>query len=207
VTFNARALDGYLKVFWRNAAIWELWPQVLVLIGLLRDVSRARSTAGAPLGAGVTLLSGAIRLTAAAVALAALAACRNIDVITENYATLAEAQAAGAVDRGWLPRGLPGGTRELRVAHDLDSSRRWGLFNFPPAEGDALRSLLGQELSFDGQTCSPPRRIEWWPVLLRDRLDAERIAATGLRGYAAREGDLIFAVNWAQGRAYYWARE
>lgn len=31
VTFNGWALDGYLKVFWRNAAVWELWPQVLVL--------------------------------------------------------------------------------------------------------------------------------------------------------------------------------
>jgi ABC-2 type transport system permease protein len=31
ITFNAWALDGYLKVFWRNAAVWELWPQVLVL--------------------------------------------------------------------------------------------------------------------------------------------------------------------------------
>ena len=34
LTFNAWALDGYLKVFWRNAALWELWPQVLVLIAL-----------------------------------------------------------------------------------------------------------------------------------------------------------------------------
>jgi ABC-2 type transport system permease protein len=34
VTFNAWALDGYLKVFWRNAALWELWPQVLVLVFL-----------------------------------------------------------------------------------------------------------------------------------------------------------------------------
>jgi ABC-2 type transport system permease protein len=34
VTFNAWALDGYLKVFWRNAPIWQLWPQVLVLTGL-----------------------------------------------------------------------------------------------------------------------------------------------------------------------------
>ena len=34
VTFNAWALDGYLKVFWRNAALWELWPQVLVLSAL-----------------------------------------------------------------------------------------------------------------------------------------------------------------------------
>jgi ABC-2 type transport system permease protein len=34
LTFNAWALDGYLKVFWRNAPIWALWPQVLVLTGL-----------------------------------------------------------------------------------------------------------------------------------------------------------------------------
>jgi len=32
LTFNAWALDGYLKVFWRQAAIWALWPQVLVLV-------------------------------------------------------------------------------------------------------------------------------------------------------------------------------
>ena len=31
LTFNAWALDGYLKVFWRNAPIWQLWPQILVL--------------------------------------------------------------------------------------------------------------------------------------------------------------------------------
>jgi linearmycin/streptolysin S transport system permease protein len=32
LTFNASALDGYLKVFWRQAAIWQLWPQILVLV-------------------------------------------------------------------------------------------------------------------------------------------------------------------------------
>jgi ABC-2 type transport system permease protein len=32
VTFNAWALDGYLKVFWRDAPIWQLWPQVGVLV-------------------------------------------------------------------------------------------------------------------------------------------------------------------------------
>ncbi|MEX2273355.1 MAG: ABC transporter permease [Vicinamibacterales bacterium] len=31
VTFNAWALDGYLKVFWREAPLWALWPQVAVL--------------------------------------------------------------------------------------------------------------------------------------------------------------------------------
>lgn len=31
VTFNAWALDGYIKVFWRSAPLADLWPQVLVL--------------------------------------------------------------------------------------------------------------------------------------------------------------------------------
>ena len=30
-TFNAWALDGYIKVFWREAPIIDLWPQLLVL--------------------------------------------------------------------------------------------------------------------------------------------------------------------------------
>jgi linearmycin/streptolysin S transport system permease protein len=32
VTFNAWALDGYIKVFWRNQPVTELWPQVGVLL-------------------------------------------------------------------------------------------------------------------------------------------------------------------------------
>jgi ABC-2 type transport system permease protein len=34
VTFNGWALDGYLKVFWREVPNWQLWPQVLVLVTL-----------------------------------------------------------------------------------------------------------------------------------------------------------------------------
>jgi ABC-2 type transport system permease protein len=34
VTFNGWALDGYLKVFWREVPNWQLWPQVLVLTTL-----------------------------------------------------------------------------------------------------------------------------------------------------------------------------
>lgn len=34
VTFNAWALDGYIKVFWREAPLLDLWPQALVLGGL-----------------------------------------------------------------------------------------------------------------------------------------------------------------------------
>lgn len=34
LTFNGWAIDGYLKVFWRDAPLWQLWPQVAVLCGL-----------------------------------------------------------------------------------------------------------------------------------------------------------------------------
>ncbi len=43
VTFNVWALDAYLKVFWREAPIWELWPQIAVLTvltGVFLTVSR-----------------------------------------------------------------------------------------------------------------------------------------------------------------------
>jgi ABC-2 type transport system permease protein len=34
VTFNAWALDGYIKVFWRETPLVQLWPQLLVLAAL-----------------------------------------------------------------------------------------------------------------------------------------------------------------------------
>ena len=50
LTFNAWALDGYLKVFWRNAPLWQLWPQVLVLCGLTACSSAPRASFAAAVG-------------------------------------------------------------------------------------------------------------------------------------------------------------
>jgi len=45
-TFNAWALDGYQKVFWRDAPVWQLWPQLVVLAGLtVAFLAAARSLA------------------------------------------------------------------------------------------------------------------------------------------------------------------
>lgn len=51
LTFNAWALDGYLKVFWRSAPLLQLWPQVLVLttltvvfLGMARMLARRWET-------------------------------------------------------------------------------------------------------------------------------------------------------------------
>jgi hypothetical protein len=141
-------------------------------------------------------------------AISALGACRDLEVMTASYATLAEARSAGAIERGWVPEGLPEGTYELREAHDLDTNRRWGLFSFPQRQADTLRALLlSDEIALNGVIVDIPARIEWWPVLLRGTLDAEQIRATGLKAYRAGSGDLLFLVNWEQGRAYYWKAE
>lgn len=139
--------------------------------------------------------------------LLAAGGCADRDVVTASYATLEEAVQEGAVVDGRLPLGLPPGTRDIREAHDRSSARRWGLFDFPQGEAAALGALLVGEVPFGGERCNPPRRIEWWPVQLRGQLDEERLVATGLRAYQTQSEDLLFAVNWRQGRAYYWTRE
>lgn len=134
----------------------------------------------------------------------AAAACRDLEVVTNSYATLEEARRVGAIDRGWVPADLPASAYELREAHDLDTSRRWGLFSFPGDGADALRRVLRDDgLDPGSLVCDIPARIEWWPVLLRGRLDAEQVRATGLQAYRGTS-DLVYLVNWAQGRAYYW---
>lgn len=146
--------------------------------------------------------------TSAACALVVLsaAACSDLDVVTATYATLAEARQAGEIQRGWIPEGLPPGTFEMRSAHNVDTNVRWGLFSFPPAEAPHLKALLDPaEFPLQGQQCNPPRRIEWWPIQLRGVLDAERIAATGLKAYRSTDAALVFVVNWNQGRAYFWS--
>ena len=137
-----------------------------------------------------------------------LAGCRDAEVVTASYANLAEARQAGAIAKGRLPEGLPAGARDMREAFHPATNARWGLFNFPPGEAGALQGLLEpSELPLAGERCDPPRRIEWWPILLRGELDAEGIAAAGLKAYRSRDGALIFALNWNQGRAYYWSVE
>ena len=146
------------------------------------------------------------RLAGAAVLCGAgLGACDGINARTESYASAAEAQRAGAVGSGWLPDGLPAGTHEIRIGYVPGGNEIWGVFNFPPAEGDTLRAILAEpELPLTGLAVDVPGRIEWWPVALRGQLDGERLAVTGLKAYRTRDGARIVAVNWSQGRGYFW---
>ena len=109
---------------------------------------------------------------------------------------MAEARASG----GDIPAGVPEGAHDIRTASDTRSRRRWGLFNFLAADADGLRAMLqDEEMSLAGVDCDIPARIEWWPILLRGRVNAEQAKAAGLQSYRSRQGDLVVVVNWKQG--------
>jgi len=132
-----------------------------------------------------------------------LAACSSINVQSGVYATLEDARAAGAIERGWIPRGLPPSASDLREGH-LNDGRGWGVFMFDTAHADVLRALLGVEIHGEPVTCEAPGRLEWWPRILRSPIDPAAVATAGLQLYHSKDGRLTYAVNWRQGRAYYW---
>lgn len=133
--------------------------------------------------------------------LLALAGCSDLRVKMGVYANIDEARKAGAIDRRSVPEGLPPATSDLREGH-LPDGQHWGAFSFPPADAGAMRALLGSEILTGMLTCTPPGRLEFWPRVLRSPVDVERVRTTGFRLYSG--GDRIYAINWGQGRAYYW---
>lgn len=136
---------------------------------------------------------------------AAASHCYRSEVITASYASRAEARSSGAIDQGWLPAWIPESAEDIREAHGIDSTRRWGLFSFAPADADVIRAALEPApISLAGVECHMPGRVEWWPVILRGPLDAEKIKSAALEAYRTKTGNLFVVVNWKQGRAYYW---
>jgi hypothetical protein len=136
----------------------------------------------------------------------ALAGCASERVSTMSFSSWREARDTGAVERGWVPAMLPESAYELRAAYEPNGWRRWGLINFHPEDADALRAIVEPAaFSLEGTRIDIPGRIEWWPVAMRGDLDHQSLAATGLQAYRVKNSRLILAVNWSQGRAYYWA--
>ena len=146
------------------------------------------------------------RAALVALVLACAAACAGINAQTNAYATLDEARQAGAVANGYVPEWLPPGSHDLREAHVPNTTSLWGIVNFPQEQADMLRAaLVPDEIPLDSVEVAMPRRIEWWPQELRGALNGERLGVVGIRGYRSRRNGLIVAVNWKQGRAYYWS--
>ena len=70
------------------------------------------------------------RLVIFTAAVVIVSSCTN-DVLDASYATHAEAVAAGAIKRGWIPSWVPPEATELREVHKADTSESALLFSLP----------------------------------------------------------------------------
>jgi hypothetical protein len=111
----------------------------------------------------------------AAAILAALVAvsCRNVDVVTASYATLAEARAADVMAKGYLPDGLPPGARDIREAHTAVAPPL-GDLQLSARRGHLAALLEPSELSLEGQSATCPAGSNGGLSSCTNRLDAER---------------------------------
>ena len=117
------------------------------------------------------------------------------------YNSVAEARAAGAMTNGWVPEGVPQTASDLREGH-MPDGRHWGVFAFLPADEAVVRALVQTEIDAGTLSCDPPGRLEFWPRVLHTPVDVATVRSTGFRLYNG--GGRIYAINWGQGRAYYW---
>ena len=143
------------------------------------------------------------RACASVAALIVVHGCSDLRVKMEVFNTADDARRAGALSSAWLPPNLPPGATDLRAGH-LPDGRHWGVFVFQPADANAVRALTTGEITSGAVACDPPGRLEFWPRLLRGaRVEIEQVRSTGFRVYRGNE-NRTYAINWGQGRAYYW---
>jgi len=134
--------------------------------------------------------------------LMALAGCSDLRVKMGVFNDVEEARRGGAIAAGWIPDRVPASASDLREGH-LPDGRHWGVFAFQNADDAIVRSMAGEEITTGALACDPPGRLEFWPRLIRSPVSVEQVRATGFRVYRGGDGR-TYAINWGQGRAYYW---
>jgi hypothetical protein len=131
-----------------------------------------------------------------------IAGCGDLRVQMGVFNTADDARRAGAMTSGWIPDDVPAASTDLREGH-LPDGRHWGVFAFTPADERAVRRMVGEEITEGTLACDPPGRLEFWPRLLQSPVNVPRVRTTGFRIYKGVDGR-TYAINWGQGRAYYW---
>jgi hypothetical protein len=171
------------------------------MTGQVTRPSRARVDTGE---GGVQLVRAAYTgyILTLVLVLAAPVGCGDLRVKIGVFATVDEAREAGAIAAGWIPAGVPARASDLREGH-LPDGRHWGVFAFLKDDEAAVRALLGPEISSGTLSCEPPGRLEWWPRVLLTPISVDRVRSTGFHLYGGDQGR-TYAINWGQGRAYYW---
>lgn len=130
-----------------------------------------------------------MRMIAAAALLLSLVACN--EQMEETYTTYADAQDAGAIERGWIPAFVPASARDITDSHDLDTNRQTLQFTIPPSHVGPMVAGLPSVSAEDHRAAAELSREHG----LGAATDAYVVCSDPLNG--------ALAVNSESGRAVY----
>jgi hypothetical protein len=129
------------------------------------------------------------------------------------YASLADADKAGEITRGWIPDFLPKTSRNIHVLDDLSPQREWCAFEFDPTDSTTMRQVLKpvDRPSETVITRIPNPHVPWWPNSLTGNLNVDEIRRSGLQLYimTRQQASLrqiqayLVAVDWQKGRGFF----
>jgi len=144
----------------------------------------------------------------AVVLIVAERACTVYETPVEEYSSLAEARAAGAIERGWIPDFLPPNATHLREVHEIDSIERWLAFMAPLPELRAMASKLAPLSYEDARRTAVGRSWvvggDWPPELSKRFWHTPR--STSLLSYHVNKAErYCIAIEWRTGRAWGWS--
>jgi len=93
--------------------------------------------------------------------------------IHAEYATYADAEADGAVERGWIRDFVPTSAVNIRDSHNLDSNAQWMSFEFDPSDRPKMEEKLAPAkravIPFSGPGFLFDKVDPWWPKDLQKR--------------------------------------
>jgi hypothetical protein len=129
------------------------------------------------------------------------------------YKTLADADEAGEITRGWIPDDLmPASSRAIHLAEELSPSREWCAFEFVPGDMQRLRgNLKSIDVLPESVRRIPSPSVSWWPAMLKGSLDVRSIHDAGFEVYtvvrpatSVTMGVYLFAVDSTRGRGFFY---
>lgn len=129
------------------------------------------------------------------------------------YPSLADADKAGAITRGWIPDDLlPGSSRAIHEVHEISPSTEWCAFEFLPTDSQGLRKNLKSVDALPPSVRRVPNPgVSWWPAALKGNLDLVKIHGAGFELYVVEKPAtsvttdvLLFAIDWSKGRGFFY---